>query len=314
MTVSELYQYVDSANQPYIIGHNNPDGDCIGATTALALLFRKLGRDVPVLLIDVPDTYDFLPVDEFLSEEIPTHCDLMIALDSGDKDRFGYFNGVVDNATRLINIDHHDSNPNYGDKNYVLSDMSSTCELLYSMIDDMSLMDQDIAKCLYTGIVYDTGVFKHSNTTKSTHKVAGELIETGINFSEIIDHVFYYKSVKSLKVRKVAIERLELLEQDKVSFTYVNLSDMKALNAVKKNTEGIIQMITEIYGIKCSVFIYEIKEGIFKVSLRGKDDMNVCEVAQVFGGGGHIKASGCTVEASIEEVKEKLLVEIRKQL
>lgn len=314
MNITQLYEEVDRANQPYIIGHANPDGDCIGATLALAQLFEKMGRHVTVLLIDVPDTYNYLPLDGYVTGEVPSNVDLIITLDSGDKDRFGHFNGLVDNAYKIINIDHHASNPLYGDVNYVVEDVSSTSELLYTMIDDMSLMDQSIAQCLFTGIVYDTGVFKHSNTTKKTHMIAGELMSYGIDFTEIINRVFFYKSIKSLKIQQIAIERIEALYQDQVVMTYITLEDMKQLKAYKKHTEGIVQLINEIDGVRCSVFIYEIKEGIFKVSFRAKDTIDVCEIARVFGGGGHIKASGCTIEGDIGAVKAAIVAEIEKQL
>ncbi|MDA3846581.1 MAG: DHHA1 domain-containing protein, partial [Vallitaleaceae bacterium] len=224
------------------------------------------------------------------------------------------FNELVHMAKIVVNIDHHISNPLYGDINIVDGHMSSTCELLYTLIDDKTLCDSAIATCLYTGIIYDTGIFKHSNTTSHTLNVAGELIDYGIDFSEIINTVFFYKSYKGLLVQKIAIERMEIIEDNQVVISYITIEDMKSLKAYKKHTESIIQMLNEIKGTRCAVFIYEIKSEVFKVSLRAKDTINVCAVAKAFGGGGHIKAAGCTIEADIEAVKMKLIYEIKKQL
>jgi len=314
MNISELTKLVEQNEHIYIMGHVNPDGDCVGATLALALLLEKQGSHVKVLLKDVPDTYEYLPLGRYVQEEVPNEVDLLITLDSGDRDRFGIYNELLSIAKTIVNIDHHISNPQYGDYNIVDGHMSSTCELLYTMMDDKSLCDKEIASCLYTGIIYDTGIFKHSNTTAHTHQVAGALIEYGINFSEIINTVFFYKSYKGLLVQKIAIERIEILEDNQISISYITVDDMKSLKAYKKHTESIVQMLNEIKGVRCAVFIYEIKSGIFKVSLRAKDTIDVCAVAKAFGGGGHIKAAGCTIESDIEDVKSKLLYEIKKQL
>lgn len=314
MTIKEIASIAKSYEHIYIAGHVNPDGDCVGATLGLAQLLLKMNIETKVLLKDVADTYDYLPIEEWVSEEVPKDIDLLITLDSGDRDRFGIFNELLERDITVINVDHHISNPEYGDYNYVRPDMSSTSEMIFSMLTDKSLLDESIASCLYTGIIYDTGGFKHTNTKKSTHEAAGELITYGIDFTTILNTAFFYKSIKGLKIQKIAIERIELSHNDTVAMTYITMADLKALNAYKKHTESIVQMLIEIIGVRCGVFFYETKPGIFKVSLRAKDTIDVCKVAKAFGGGGHIKAAGCTLEMDVEAIKENLLTEIEKQL
>ncbi|MDA3845415.1 MAG: DHH family phosphoesterase, partial [Vallitaleaceae bacterium] len=148
MNITELTNLVKQYEHTYIVGHMNPDGDCVGAALALALLLEKQGSHVNVLLKEIPDTYDFLPIDDYVQETVPHEVDLLITLDSGDRDRFGQFNELVHMAKIVVNIDHHISNPLYGDINIVDGHMSSTCELLYTLIDDKTLCDAAIATCL----------------------------------------------------------------------------------------------------------------------------------------------------------------------
>ncbi|PKM50630.1 MAG: hypothetical protein CVV02_10100 [Firmicutes bacterium HGW-Firmicutes-7] len=314
MLLKDIEELAKASDNIYILGHMNPDGDCIGATLGLAMLLNKKGIKANVLLKDVPSTYNFLPLGKWIADKEPNKVDLLISLDCGDITRFGEYQKYVDQAKTIINIDHHISNTNFGNYNHVVGGASSTCEIIYDMIEDKLLIDADIASALYTGIIYDTGVFKHSCTTENTHNIAGSLIAYGFDFTEIINKLFSYKTLTGLRAQSKAIENLQMFSLDKIVLTYLTRNEIQSLNATKKHTESIVQMLNEIENVECSVFIYETDLHEHKISLRSKGAVDVCKVAQYFGGGGHKKASGFSLEGHLSTVIQKIVSVINEQL
>lgn len=310
-TILELSRSLDPV---YIAGHTNPDGDCIGATLSMAMLLEKSGIQAKVLLKDIPNTYHYLPTNPYVSEKIPKEVGLLIVMDCGSLDRLGDFEECALRAAAIVNIDHHPSNTNFGSYNHVNHLASSTSELLFEMLPDESLLDQKIAMSIYTGIVYDTGVFKHSCTTERTHQIAGRLIRYGFDFSDIIEKIFHYKTYSSLKTLSKAIDNIQEFENGKWVISYLTDSEINALNTSKKQTEGVVQILNEIKGVEVAAFLYEMEPHAFKVSLRSKGGIDVCMVAKTFGGGGHIKASGCSINGSLSEVIQKLLETYHTQI
>lgn len=194
MKLSELIKISRNYNRIYLVGHEHPDGDCIGATLGLAMLLEKCDVSCRVLLKDPPTGYNHLPVDEWVDETIPEEIDLLISLDTGDLERLGIFAVLSARAKEVINIDHHASNTHFGDINFVDEYASSTSEMVYNMIDIDGILNKEIAKALYTGIIYDTGAFKHSNTKPSTHHAAADLIRFGIDYTSMINKMFFLRN------------------------------------------------------------------------------------------------------------------------
>ncbi|MBC7958670.1 MAG: bifunctional oligoribonuclease/PAP phosphatase NrnA [Vallitaleaceae bacterium] len=314
MFLRDVVELAKGCEHVIIVGHVNPDGDCVGSSLALAMLLQKYNVASKILLKDIPSTYSFLPTSQWLCDKEPSKIDLLISLDCGDVSRLGDFKSWVEKAGKVINIDHHMSNTNFGQYNYVLSEASSTCEIIYGMIEDGSILDQNIAIALYTGIIYDTGVFKHSNTTEQTLCIAGKLVSYGFDFTEIINKLFCYKSMNGLLAQSKSIENIQMFSNNKIAITYLSRYDIDALNATKKETENIVQMLNEIENVECAVFIYETAMDEYKVSFRSKGVVDVCEIAQYFGGGGHKKASGCSVEGHLSIVIQKMVNRINEQL
>lgn len=314
MKLSKIAKIAKEYDHVHLIGHVHPDGDCLGATLAMCMLLERLDVKATVLLEESPLGYEYLPMATYISHDIPEECELLITLDSSDIERLGKFGSLIEGAKRIINIDHHFSNTLFGDDNIVDAKASSTCELLYQLIDDKSILDRSIAEALYTGIIYDTGCFKHSNTTDLTHTTAGALIQYGFDFTWIINHMFFEKPFKTYKAQGLAYARLMVLEEGKVAISYLNLEDFQKLELVKAHTESIVQYMNEIAGVEVALFFYEIEEGLYKVSLRSKGQVDVCLVASKFGGGGHIKASGASLSGSIDEVIEAVMDEVLIQL
>lgn len=313
MKLSQIVEKAKNYNHIYLSGHINPDGDCIGATIAMVQLLENAGVNTKVLLMEQPDMFDYLPMQNYVQSEVPEDADLLITLDASDVERLGDFGKLV-GKVETINIDHHISNTEYGHINYVDGEASSTCEMVYHMIDHPEWLNKSIAEALYTGIVYDTGAFKHSNTKPSTHVAVAELIKYGIDFTWIVSRIFYEKPFKAYKAQSLAYDRLRLEINDQVAVSWLNYEDFIELGIVKNHIESIVQLMNDMQGIEAAVFFYAVDPGTYKMSLRSKGDVDVCKVASAFGGGGHIKASGASFKGSIDECIEAVLGELSKQL
>ncbi len=312
MKLSALINKIKDYQNIYIAGHINPDGDCVGATIGMVQLLENAGVSAKVLLMEKPEVFDYLPMERYVITDCPEDADLLISLDASDVERLGDF-GVLVDKVETINIDHHISNTEFGNINFVNPDASSTSEMVFGMIDDMMLMNKAIAEALYTGIVFDTGAFKHSNTAPSTHMAAAELIRYDIDFTWILAKVFYEKPFKAYKAQSVAYNRLRLEVDGRIAVSWLCLEDFKALEIGKQHVDSIVQHMNDIQGIEGAAFFYAVDEETYKVSLRSKGSLDMCKVASVFGGGGHVKASGASITGDIDHCIELITYEIGKQ-
>lgn len=313
MKLSELVKKAAGYDHVYLAGHIHPDGDCIGACIAMVQLLENAGINAKVLLMEQPDMFSYLPMERYVQSDVPEDADLLICLDASDIERLGDFGSMVADVM-TVNIDHHISNDNFGHINWVNPEASSTSEMVFNMIDNMTLMNKAIAEALYTGIIYDTGAFKHSNTAPSTHIAAAELIRFGIDFTWITSRIFYEKPFKAYKAQSLAYERLALKINNKVAVSWLTYDDFKELDIVKNHTESIVQHMNDIKGIEAAAFFYAIDDATYKVSLRSKGDVDVCAIAKAFGGGGHIKASGASLIGGIDACIDSVMGEFEKQL
>ena len=307
-----------SSNSILILTHENPDGDAIGASLGLYNALKKLEKKSTVY-IPIPDkTYKYLPgFDEIISGETMPDAkefDLAISLDASDLDRLGIakelFNGIED----TICIDHHITNQNYADINYVNAVASSTCENLMVIMASMEIaVNKDIAECLYTGIITDTGGFRY-NTHSETMEIVATIMETGIDTAKIYRTVFDVTTFNRTKLVGRCIDRMELLEDGKIAFTYVLNSVLEELNLDESDTEGIVNFGRNIDTVEVSMFAKERDDGSFKISFRANEYVDVSIISSKFGGGGHLRAAGCESAMSLEQIKLAMVEEIRKQL
>ena len=195
----------------------------------------------------------------------------------------------------------------------VISDASSTCEVLFGLLEEEKI-SKEVAECIYTGIIHDTGVFKYSCTSAHTMTVAGKLMEKGIDFSSIIDDSFYRKTyVQNQILGRALLESITFLD-GKCIFSVIRAKDMDFYGVSSKDMDGIIDQLRITEGIECAIFMYETGSQEFKVSLRSNNIVDVSKIAAYFGGGGHVKAAGCTMSGSIYDVINNLSSHIEKQL
>jgi len=301
MKLSTLVDIARNYKNICLLGHIHPDGDCVGATLGLAMLLEKHNIPSTVLLKDLPSQYDFLPIQGYVRDHMDDPVDLIISMDASDPERLGSFSQLLADGKKVINIDHHISNTMFGDHNYVDAEASSTSEMVFQMVEDFSVMDVDIAKALYTGILFDTGGFKHSNTKPSTHLAAAKLISYGFDFSALIHKLFDEKPLKAFKAQGLAFERARTYKNEQILVCYLNMEDYANFGIEKSDTESIVHYMNNVEGVEVAVFLYAIDDDTYKISLRSKGTVDVCKVAMNFGGGGHQKASGASIKAPLED-------------
>ena len=238
---------------------------------------------------------------------------MFIALDCGDTGRLGNAAKYFEKAKKTVCIDHHVSNANFADLNYVFPEASSTCELVFELIDKEKLT-KEIAECLYTGMVHDTGVFQYSCTSAKTMNIGGILMESGIDYSKIVDETFYTKTFNQNKILGKALLNSELYLDGQVILSCITQEEMKEYDVLPKHLDGIVNQLRITKDVRVAVFLYENEDGSYKGSLRVNDDTNVAEIAAVFGGGGHVKAAGFSIEGPLDVVVEKVIKAIQEKM
>lgn len=300
-----------------ISGHVRPDGDCVGSTLAvynyICTYYPQIS--VELYLEPIPGVFSFLHNADKIknTSEEDKEFDLFIVLDCGDTGRLGEMAKYYERAKQTFCIDHHVSNRAFADENYIEPDASSTCELVFDLIETEKIT-KEIAECLYTGMVHDTGVFQYSCTSAKTMNTAGILMEKGINYSKIVDDTFYTKTYAQNRMLGQALVDSRLYLDGKVIATYVTQEQMKAYHCQPRHLDGIVNQLRVTKGVTVAAFLYENEDGSYKVSLRANGDFNVADVVSVFGGGGHVKAAGATMTGTIEDILERLMAEIETRL
>ena len=300
-----------------ILGHVNPDGDCAGSCTGmynyLTENFENL--EVSVFLQNTSKMFGYLKgYDRVYTEFDPEKkFDLCITLDASDVKRLGDFAPYLETAGDSLCIDHHVTNAGMANVNVVEPEASSCCEVLYGLLDPEKI-SKSVAECLYTGIIHDTGVFKYSNTSKKTMEIVGQLIAQGIDFPQIIDGSFYMKSYGQTKLHGCALLNSERMMDDRCIYTVVTQEQMKQFGCSVKATDGIVDQLRVIEGVEVVILLYETgNPSEYKVSLRTNSELDLSRIAAVFGGGGHVKAAGCTVTGTVDEILDGLREQIEIQ-
>ncbi len=313
----KIDELVNGINTLAITGHVHPDGDCVGSTLALYNYVKKNFPQINVsLFLEKPnDKLSFIKGFDEIITDFPVRdgFDLMIVLDSATLDRIGKAEKYFKKSKKTVCIDHHVSNLGFAMENYIEAEASSASEIIYFCLDPEKI-DRDIAISIYTGIVYDTGVFKYPSTSSKTMHVVSELLEFDIPSDFIIDESFYQKSYNENKIFGYALMNSKLAFGGKVIYATISKQDMNDFDVTSKELDGIVPQLRLTKGVIVAVFAYETLAGDIKFSLRSIDPFDVNKVATAFGGGGHIRASGCTLQGTLEETMPKVLTEIAKYL
>lgn len=318
MKISDILSKIKIFKKIAISFHTSADGDSLGSALALLIGLRKLNKEVYIISKEVmPQSFMFLPQSDEITGEISepfkdTEC--VIVLDCGDFKRINANLCMQNRKFELINIDHHVSNDLYGDLNYVDTAASAVAEIVYEVLTLLKVeMDSEISTCLYTSLLTDTGSFRHSSTTAVTHSIAGELINTGIDFSNIHRIVFENRKFEQIKFCGEIINNMTTELQGTVCVIYIPKNLVKKYNLESSETADVVTLGSSIDTVEVSIVIREAENGV-KVSLRSKSTVDVREIAEGFNGGGHIRAAGFFTETNFYDTKVKLMEILEKEL
>ena len=313
--MEKLDFYVKGKKKIAIGGHVKPDGDCVGSTLAVYNYIKDNYPEITthIYLEAIPNIFKFLNrSDEIFNDSFrDDEYDLFICLDCGDAARLGDNVRYFIDAKETICVDHHISNTSFADVNYIVADASSTCELVYGLLDE-SKITKEIAECLYVGIVHDTGVFQYSCTSSSTMVIAGKLMDMGIDYSTIVDKTFFEKTFEQNQILATALLKAQRYINNKVIASIITAAEMKKCNVQPKHLEGIVAQLRSTKDVDVSIFMYETPKNDIKVSLRSNGAVDVAAISVKFGGGGHVRAAGITIAGkSAEDILQDLLDEIK---
>lgn len=317
MIINKIIGEIKKSFKIAISCHKSIDGDSLGSSFALYVALKRLNKDPYIICEDkVPYNFKFLPdsqnIESKFLQSVQKGTELLITVDCGSINRLsGDFN-FINKGYLAINLDHHGTNDMFGDINFVDTNASCMGEIVYQILKGLNVdIDIDIASYLYTSIISDTGNFKFSNTTSLTHSIAGDLLNSGIDHTEITRRVMDYNTFLNTKFIGKVLTSLEHIHP-KAVFMSIFEKDLKAYGLEDFSTSDVIDFGLNIENVDVSIVAKEIDDG-YKISLRSKNTVDVKAVAEVFNGGGHVRASGCIINnKDIEEVKDNLLMEIKK--
>lgn len=302
-----------------ITSHAEPDGDAVGSLIALGLALSKL--NIKITLYNespIPAVYRFLPSVERIVRHIKktNTYDTAIVLDCGNLTRIGEISSAVSQIPFIINIDHHISNTGFGNIQLIDTDACSTAEIVYRLIKDLTVpMDKDIATCLYTGILTDTGSFRFSNTNQAAFAISREMAALGMQPYDVAQHVFGTYSLGRIKLLNLALNSIEISDNGKLSIMTVTRSMLKATGTQSEDVDGLINYARRIKNVKVAALIHELPNGTaatpdmdrYHVSLRSDGSVDVATIASSFGGGGHVSAAGFQTKKTLSSLKAEII-------
>jgi bifunctional oligoribonuclease and PAP phosphatase NrnA len=318
MILHEIISEIKSCSKIGISFHTSPDGDSIGSSLALMIALRSLNKNSYILSKEkVPEDLNFLPCSTEIDgnhDKIEEGTDLLIVVDCGDIRRVNAQIDFERRNYRLLIVDHHMTNEMFGDLNFVDTKAAAAAELIYKIIIELGVvLNKHIAECLYTSIITDTGSFKHSSTSATTHMIAAKLISTGINFSSIHRKVFENIKYQKLRLYGLVFNTMKLVD-DKICVLKITSAMVEETGSDNCDTSDIISMGLQIDTAEVALLIKEKNDDV-KISLRSKEMVDVRKVAEKFGGGGHIRAAGGYIEnITMLDAEQLIINEIRKEL
>jgi phosphoesterase RecJ-like protein len=295
-----------------LLSHVRPDGDALGSQLALARALQQLGKDVRVWNEDgMLEKYSFLPRAELLTKppSLPEDVDVAIALDTAIQNRLGTTLQAVRSAKIWINIDHHPSNPGYGDVVYVDPNAPATGQIVFELIQSQKLpLDREIAENLYVAISTDTGSFQYPNTTARTFEIAAELVRTGVDVGRVSQQLYENFPRRRVELLRELLRTMRFEGNGRVASFSLSLDLARRLGVLPEDNEGLIDHLRAVRGVVVAVFFEELADGKVRISMRSKSDAaDVCAICEKFGGGGHKLAAGARMHGTLAEVEKKVL-------
>lgn len=302
-----------------VASHMAPDCDTLGSAIAMKRLLRTFGHRVLHLCPDpIPESYRFLPGADEVVTELPAdwpETSGLVTLDAADFTRFGRLTARLRTFKLIVVVDHHVSNPRYGHLNLVLDDAAATGEVVYRLFQHFDVVpDHEAALGMYVALVTDTGSFSYEATNAEAHEMAADLIRLGVQPGAVSRQLFEQVPLPELRIKSMGLAQMQLAEEGRVAWTSVTREMLAAAGALAEHTEGLSERLRALAGVEVAFFVRETHEGTLKASLRSKQFVDVSRLAGKFGGGGHRRAAGCTLEGPLESAVALLLEAISLEL
>lgn len=318
-TLSQIAEVLRTKQRFLVMSHLRPDGDALGCTLAMGLCLRQLGKDVTLWNEEgCIEKLSFLPGSELVQmpPAAPQDFDTVIVLDTAVKERVGTCLASVGHADVWVNVDHHISNPRYGDLNYIDSSAPATGQILFELFRQCDLpLTGEMADNLYVAISTDTGSFQYPSTTARTYEIGAELVRMGAKVGDLAQKLYESYPRRRIELLKSLLNVLEFSSNDRVASFALTQAVSQSLGTQPEDNEGLIDTIRAVQGVIVAVFFEEMPDGKIRVSLRSKDPRaDVCKVAQLFGGGGHTLAAGIRMSGPLATAQQRILQAIDEQL
>jgi len=319
MTKSDLRdaaRILKEGNSFLVAGHVNPDGDSLGSVCALGLALQRLGKS-PVLVSPegVPDLYKFLPGSRQVVRAVPVgrKFDAAVVVDCEDISRLGPVANALPSCGRILEIDHHPGGERSSGVHLIDASYASCGEIVFELLCEVGVkVDSDIAQCLLTAIVTDTGSFRFSNVKASTLRTAASLLEAGASISTIARRVYETRTLSSARLLGAARSTLRTAANGRIAYASITRDQMTSSQADEAETEGIVNFVRSVRGAQVGILFREGVDGTTRVSLRSREGLDISQVARLFDGGGHRAAAGCTVDRPLNDAVELVVDAVKK--
>ncbi|MFD1394840.1 bifunctional oligoribonuclease/PAP phosphatase NrnA [Kroppenstedtia eburnea] len=306
---------------PYlVVSHLHPDGDAIGSTLAVGWILKRLGKQVVMVNESpVPDKFRFLPEAERILSPDEAGAEgpyrRVIAVDVADRERMGSVCQLLAAEAEVLNIDHHPTNDRFGTTNLVIPGAAATAEILCHWSRRLQVeWDRELATCLYTGLLTDTGGFRYANTTPEVMELASGLLRHGVEPGAIADRVIETMTRGQLALLRRALDTLTFSDDGQVGWIKLTREDFRSSGAREEDLDGIVNYARNVAGVDVGILFRETDGQGIKVSLRSREIVDVGKLAQSMGGGGHARAAGCSLTGTLDEAEKSLLEQVKAAL
>lgn len=302
-----------------VVSHVQPDGDAAGSTLAVGWMLSQLGKTYTMINEGrLPSKFGFLPdygrVLSFTEQAPARLFRHVVSIDCADYSRIGRVRELFEDDVKLLNIDHHPTNDGFGSCQIIVPDAAATVEILYDLAVYMGFdLDIDFGNCIYTGLLTDTGGFRYASVGPKVMQTAADLLKLGVNGHALAEAALEKLTVPQITLLQKGLSTLRFTSDRKIAWVHVTLDDMAAIQAESEDMDGLVNYPRNVEGVLVGLMFKQREPHSWKISLRS-NTVNVAEIAQRFGGGGHIRASGCTVEGTLEEVTERVVREVGAML
>lgn len=313
-------QFIREGDDFLVVSHLSPDGDAISSTSAIGLILESLGKRYRLINEGhTPDKYRLLlahqPISDYSSDEPKERYERVISVDCADYARIGNVHRLFAEGVQLLNIDHHPTNDHFGAVNLIRTDAAATVEIIYELAEALEVnWTKPLANCVYAGLLTDTGGFRYSNTTSNVLAVAERMLRQGAEGALLSERLLETMTYAQIQLLREALATMSFTEDRRIAWMCVSTSLIASLGANDEDTEGLVNLPRNVEGVEVGMLFKQRNELTVKVSLRSAGKVDVSQIAKRFGGGGHVRASGCTVTGEIDDIVQKFVEAVNAEL